>query len=92
MKKLINEDSDTAAMEMVKLKSERCVNEALAVLDGLKEGNISLADATEMSNAIGKANAALGNIIKADFLCLAIDKRATSFMEAKRGKRIEMED
>jgi hypothetical protein len=91
MKKLINEDSETAAMDMVKLKSERCVNEALAVLDGLKEGTIPIADATEMSNAIGKANAALGNIIKADFLCLAIDKRASNFLEGKRGKRIGIE-
>jgi len=72
----MNEESDTAAMEMVKLKSERAMNEAFAVLDGIKDSTISLAEATEMSNALGKANAAIGNIIKADLLCLAFEKQA----------------
>lgn len=72
------EDNETAAMEMVKVKSERAMNEAFAVLDGIKEGKISLPEATEMSNAIGKANAAIGNIIKADLLCLAYEKQATT--------------
>jgi len=74
----MNEESDTAAMEMVKVKSERAMNEAFAVLDGLKDSTITLAEATEMSNAIGKANAAIGNIIKADLLCLAFEKQATN--------------
>lgn len=74
----MNEESDTAAMEMVKVKSERAMNEAFAVLDGIKESKISLAEATEMSNAIGKANAAIGNIIKADLMCLAFEKQATN--------------
>lgn len=72
----MNEESDTCAMEMVKLKSERAMNEAFAVLDGIKENTISLAEATEMSNALGKANAAIGNIIKADLLYLAFEKQA----------------
>lgn len=74
----MNEESDTSAMEMVKVKSERAMNEAFAVLDGIKEGKTSLAEATEMSNAIGKANAAIGNIIKADLMCLAFEKQATN--------------
>ncbi len=69
------QDSDNAAMEMVKVKSERAMNEAFAVLDGIKEGKISLAEATEMSNALGKVNAAIGNIIKADIVCLAFEKQ-----------------
>lgn len=78
MKTLMNEESDTAAMEAVKQKSERAMNEAFAILDGIKDGSVSLAEATEMSNAIGKANAAIGNIIKADLLCLAFEKQATN--------------
>lgn len=74
----MNDEADTSAMEMVKVKSERAMNEAFAVLDGIKDGTVSLADATEMSNAIGKANAAIGNIIKADMLCLAFEKQATN--------------
>jgi hypothetical protein len=74
----MNEETDSAAMEMVKVKSERAMNEAFAVLDGLKDSTITLAEATEMSNAIGKANAAIGNIIKADLLCLAFEKQATN--------------
>ena len=74
----MNEEPDTASMEVVKLKSERAMNEAFAVLDGIKDSTISLAEATEMSNAIGKANAAIGNIIKADLLCLAFEKQATN--------------
>lgn len=72
------QSEETAAMEMVKVKSERAMNEAFAVLDGIKDSTISLAEATEMSNAIGKANAAIGNIIKADLLCLAFDKQSTN--------------
>ena len=74
----MHEETDSAAMEMVKVKSERAMNEAFAVLDGLKDSTITLAEATEMSNAIGKANAAIGNIIKADLLCLAFEKQATN--------------
>ena len=74
----MNEESDTSAMEMVKVKSERAMNEAFAVLDGIKDSSISLAEATEMSNALGKANAAIGNIIKADLLCLAFEKQSTN--------------
>lgn len=83
MKKQQIEDNDTAALEMVKVKSERAMNEAFAVLDGIKEGKISLADATEMSNAIGKANAAMSNILKADLICLAFEKQTMNYA-AKR--------
>jgi hypothetical protein len=63
------------AMEMVKIKSERAMAEAFAVLDGIKENTISLPEAMEMSNALGKVNAAIGNIIKADLVCLAYEKK-----------------
>lgn len=83
MKKQQTEDNDFAAMEMVKVKSELAMNEAFAVLDGIKDGSVSLSHATEMSNAIGKANAAIGNIIKADLMCLAIEKQSINYA-AKR--------
>jgi hypothetical protein len=80
--KLIRE-SDTTAMEIIKVKSERAMNEAFAVLDGIKEGKISLSEATEMSNALGKVNAAIGNIIKADLVCLAFEKQATNYAKER---------
>lgn len=80
----LNEETDTAAMEMVKLKSERAMNEAFAILDGLKENTITLAEATEMSNALGKANAAIGNIIKADLMCLAFEKQAVNHFKDRQ--------
>lgn len=76
MNKKTTMNNEKEAMEMVKIKAERVMNEAFAVLDGIKENTISLAEATEMSNALGKANAAIGNIIKADMMCLAFDKQA----------------
>lgn len=69
-------NSENTMIEPVKTSSERAMVEAFAVLDGIKSGDISLAQATEMSNAIGKANSAIGNIIKADLLCLAFEKRS----------------
>ena len=84
MKKTTNKppsDDDFATMEMVKVKSERAMNEAFTVLEGIKDGTIALSHATEMSNAIGKANAAIGNIIKADLLCLAFEKQAMNYAQ-----------
>jgi hypothetical protein len=78
MKSKMTTTDDFAAIEMVKVKAERAMNEAFEVLEGLKEGTISIAQATEMSNAIGKANGAMGNILKADLLALAIDKQAAA--------------
>ena len=81
--KKTQEHNELEAMEMVKIKSERAMNEAFNILDGLKEGQLSLADATEMSNAVGKANAAIGNVIKAELLCLAMTKQSTDYARQK---------
>ena len=71
-------NDDFATLELVKVKAERAMNEAFGVLEGLKEKTISVAEATEMSNAIGKANGAMGNILKSDLLALAIAKQASA--------------
>ena len=77
MKRQTNELDSFDTMTAMKLKSERVMTEAFAVLDGLKENSITLPMATEMSNALGKANAAIGNIIKATVVELACEKQAT---------------
>ena len=71
------ESDNGSTMQMVKVKSERAMNEAFAVLDMIKEETISLAMASEASNAIGKANAAIGNIIKAELLSFAMIKNSS---------------
>jgi len=78
-------DYKNEVMEMVKLNSARAMTEAFAVLDGIKENTISLPESMEMSNALGKANAAIGNIIKAELVSLACEKR----LKGESQERIE---
>lgn len=75
----INEDYDESIAQ-VKENSLRASNEAFEVLAAIKDGAITLNEAQEMSNALGKVNAANGNILKADLLALAIDKQTTAAM------------
>jgi len=63
------------ALSTVKENSMRAANEAFDVLAALKDGAISLNEASEMSNAIGKINGANANVIKCELLTLAIDKQ-----------------
>lgn len=79
-------NDDFATIELVKVKAERAMNEAFEVLEGLKEKTISIAEATEMSNAIGKANGAMGNILKSDLLALAIAKQAAAHTALLKGE------
>ena len=41
---------------------------ALSVFDGLSSGKHEIAFASELSNSLGKANAAVGNLLKAEDL------------------------
>jgi hypothetical protein len=61
-------------IDLVKSNSIRASKEGFSILDALKSGDLSLTEASEYSNAIGKINAANGNILKADLITLAIDK------------------
>ena len=74
------------SIEIVKQNSIRASVEGFAILDALKCGDMSLSEAQEYSNALGKINAANGNLLKADILGLAIIKQ-----ESDRAKRIEMD-
>ena len=75
---------DFESVETVKLNSIRASQEGFAVLDALKSGQLSLSEASEYSNALGKINAANSNVLKADLLAITIDKQTT-----ERMKRIE---
>ena len=83
----MNTNTETAilgtleTLEIVKENSLRASNEAFEVLANLKDGEISLPQAQEMSNAIGKVNAANGNVLKADLLALAIDKQTSAALK-----------
>lgn len=85
MKDNTNEtQGDFDSIEIVKANSIRASKEGFAVLDALKKGDLSLSEASEYSNALGKINAANGNVLKADLLMLTIDKQTT-----ERMKRLE---
>lgn len=75
---------DFESVETVKVNSIRASQEGFAVLDALKSGQLSLSEASEYSNALGKINAANSNVLKADLLAITIDKQTT-----ERMKRIE---
>lgn len=77
------ETTGIVSIDEVKRNSIRASKEAFAILDGLKSGDLSLSEAAEYSNSLGKVNAANGNLLKADLLILAIDKQ-----DADRAKRI----
>lgn len=64
-----------SALSIVKENTMRAANEAFDVLASLRGGAISLNEASEMSNAIGKVNGANANTIKCELLSLAIDKQ-----------------
>ena len=75
---------DFESVETVKVNSIRASQEGFAVLDALKSGQLSLSEASEYSNALGKINAANSNVLKADLLAITIDNQTT-----ERMKRIE---
>ena len=62
------------ALETVKENSLRASNEAFEILAALKDGDIKLSEASEMSNAIGKINAANSNVIKSELIMFARNK------------------
>lgn len=70
-----NNQTDFDSIVEVKKNSIRASKEGFAILDQLKTGDLSLSEASEFSNALGKINAANGNILKADLLMLTIDKQ-----------------
>ena len=75
---------DTAVLDTVKVNAEKSMREAFSVLAGIKSGKLPLAKATEMSNALGKANAAMGNMLKAELLCLALDRQNMNFAHKQK--------
>lgn len=62
-------------LNKVKTNSMKASDEAFKVLEALKSREISIKEASEMSNALGKVNAANGNALKADILSLELDKQ-----------------
>tara|TARA_R110000803_G_scaffold175898_1_gene238466 strand:- start:516 stop:755 length:240 start_codon:yes stop_codon:yes gene_type:complete len=72
------------ALETVKENSLRASNEAFEILAALKDGDIKLSEASEMSNAIGKINAANSNVIKSELIMFARNK------DSEQIKRIEV--
>jgi len=85
MTTIIDKETDTDTMKLVEQCSVRGMSESFAVLDGIKDNSISLAKASEMSNAIGKATGAAGNLIKMNLLKLALARQA----EAAQVKQLE---
>lgn len=75
-------NEDYESIEIVKQNSIRASQEGFAVLDALKSGVLSLNEASEYSNALGKINAANSNVLKADLLAITIDKQTTDRMKA----------
>lgn len=73
----MNTNTAIDTMDTIRNASKRVMNEALNVMDGIKKGEISLNQATEMSNAMGKANAAIGNILKIEVMCMTYEKIST---------------
>ena len=85
MKKSELMENDTKAADLVIENSARASNEAFEVLAAIKDGDITLAEASEMSNAIGKINGANGNIIKAALL------KMTKERQVEQGRKLIME-
>lgn len=81
---------DFESIEIVKANSIRASEEGFAVLKALKDGKLSLSEASEYSNALGKINAANSNVLKADLLALTIDKQTTDRMKRLDSSNMEM--
>jgi hypothetical protein len=85
----IKTTGDFESIEIVKANSIRASQEGFAVLDALKDGSLSLSEASEYSNALGKINAANSNVLKADLLTITIDKQTTERMKRLETKHLE---
>tara|TARA_R110000764_G_C10883279_1_gene369355 strand:+ start:547 stop:798 length:252 start_codon:yes stop_codon:yes gene_type:complete len=80
-------ENHTKVMETIAIaqnNSMRSANEAFEVLTSIKEGAITLPEASEMTNALGKVNGATANLIKANLLALTINNQSQQVL-----KRIE---
>ena len=74
---LLNEnemDLNREVLAEVRASALRTSKAAREVFDALRDGEISVADATELSNALGKANGADSNAIKAIMTGMILDK------------------
>ena len=68
--------------EFIDSHARTATSEALAVLKALQDGKLSLAEASERTNAIGKANGAISQLIKSDGLELILDRQSGRDLEA----------
>lgn len=59
-----NKKFDAGTLDLVIENSLQLASNARSVYNGLDDGSVSISEAVEKSNAIGKENAALGNVIK----------------------------
>jgi hypothetical protein len=67
----MNSETDTETQAIIRAKSLTAIDRAELVFEGIRSGKISLPEAQELSNALGKANGAIGNLLKLDMLKLA---------------------
>jgi hypothetical protein len=65
-------DPDNVNREFILLGSKKSAEEAFLILAQLKDGDLKVKDAVERNNALGKANAAMGLLLKSDMLQLTI--------------------
>lgn len=77
----ISWDNQREYLDHVKASGMQNSKSARQVFEGLMAGTISVADATELSNALGKANGADGNIIKAVLVGVMLDKLELNYSE-----------
>jgi len=66
--------------EFIDSHARTATSEALAVLKALEDGKLSLAEASERTNAIGKANGAISQY-KSDGLELILDRQSGRGLE-----------
>ncbi len=67
----MNSQPDTETQAIIRAKSIKGIDRAELVFEGIRDGSITLPEAQELSNALGKANGAIGNLLKLDLLKLA---------------------
>jgi hypothetical protein len=80
MKKNPTDFSDTRdVLAAVKRNAIATSIAAREVFEALRSGTISVADATELSNALGKANGADGNAVKAVMTEMVLDKMELAY-------------